>query len=212
MAKNTNLQLVEDLDLENWEKWFKQRVQLHLHRPVATPKTVLQRSFKKLLEEISYPTLIAECIDRGLQNSFSYIYSMGPSEKMLTVGVIHNTAQEEGGYELHWNGIYYSRYVRTQEEFEYFNHFLSLYDDSITAPLGSEAIVNTDHYRSWDDVKKLAEFKLDLGIKEIKRRMKYEGVQIEFIPIMTTSTDINIDTRILLDAIRGTSTNIIEKL
>ena len=208
MAKNTNLQLVDELNLEDWEKWFKQRVQFHLRRPVATPKTVIQRSFKKLLEEISYPTLIAECIDRGLQDPLSYIYSMGPSEKMLTVGVIYNTAQDEGGYELHWNGIYYSQYARTQEEFEYFNHFLSLYDDSITAPLGSEAIINRDHYRSWDAVKKLAEFRLDVSIKEIKRRMKYEGIQERFIPNKSKSIEISNDTRLLLDTLRGTSIDI----
>ena len=162
--------------VEDWVAYFRRTVNERFGRPVATPTPILTRMFTRLKDELE-PCLLFEVLDYLIDPKHPYTASVGPNEGILAIGVIHYAVNELGGYDKLWLAIHYKRFCQTEGEYLYFNKYLSLYEDAVSAPPNSIANVWLDKYSSWDTVQAHALMKLDHALDAIRERCKCEGPQ-----------------------------------
>ena len=171
---------VETFTNTDWAKYFRSRVRHLVGIPVATPTSVLARSFDRLLQDFeNNHCLLAVVLDDLLSGENAFVHQVGPNDGMLTLGVIHRATRERGGYAQHWKALYYRRFAQTADEVEYFIKYLALLDDAKTASPGTAAKWGGITFMSWHDVEKLATLKLDKACGTIKWRFQVSGPQEE---------------------------------
>ena len=89
---------VETYKPEEWAEYYRQRVRDVTKNPLATPRLILTRAFKRLLEEFEgNACLLAVVMEDLLTSPSSFRHVVGANEKLLTVGVFHRGVQNLGG-------------------------------------------------------------------------------------------------------------------
>lgn len=168
---------VEDYAAVDWAEDFRRQALARLSVPVVTPRAVLQRAFERLLRELESPCLLAVVV-RYLLEDDSFVHVVGPSERLLTPGVVNTAVQALGGYDQPWEALYYQRFAQTEREAEFFVKWLELLQDARTAPPGTAAVVGEEQFASWTAVAELARARLQQAVGRIRGRFQ-EGPQVE---------------------------------
>ena len=166
-------ELVTKFTLDDWVTYLDKTAKKRgLVREM--PRGVAKAAFNKLVKAFENKYLLIGVIDFLLEDE-GYASEIGITEQLLSLPVFVRAIWNRGGYDEHWQALYFRRFSARREEAEYFDKWLSIYSDAKQARVGSVARVGNRVFGSWEEVAAIATKKLDKGVRALQKRWRESG-------------------------------------